>query len=272
MSHYESFGYMAFRPGMRHVVSKDQTAATRSAEFRDKINRFTAVHTVPVTTLDHEARGLLSDVLNTMKAAEGKPEYNELYSIIQDVFSRVKEPLEFGTVGAALAGCAKLGADGAFSGCSTLCANAIQAPPSQGGSPCEYTVIYCSKKGQMQIIEGSAIHSKGIVYIIGQDEFAIDAPEYRSLARHGFQELKVIHTTKNGTVIKHITGDKFVNVNELIMKCGSSKSSNCNDKKEKGFSWGWILFVLLLLLVLGLIIYFCCCGGGSNECYDTVYY
>lgn len=270
MASAESYGFMAFRPGVRQLVSKDETARKRSTEFREKISKFAVVHTLPLKLLGAEDRGLLTEVVNTMKDAEGKPEYTELYSIIADVFGKVRDPIKAETIGSLLAGCSKSYSNS----CNVLCATSIQAPPSMGGAPCEYSVIYCSKKSEFQVTRGTAVRSKAILYVIDLDESAMSLNEYKLLQQHGIEELNFYTTDAAGNTLKSVTDGKFVKITDLIAKCGGDNTNkSCKKEQPCGFRWGWIIFVLLLLLVIGFLIYYFCRSNNNTASYDTpVYY
>lgn len=263
---FESSGFMSFRPGPRQLVSKDETRIKKSSDFREKVDKFALIHKIPIKLLGAEDRGLLTEVVNTMKEAEGKPEYTELYNIIRESFNGITG-LKPDTVGSLLAGCSTPHTDG----CSVLCANSIQAPPSSGGAPCEYSVIYCTRKGEFQVVRGTAVRTKAVLYIVGLDESVLDAKDYGVLATNGVDELKIHVTNADGTITKNLTEDKFVKVNELINKCGgnSTKHHSSHNKKREGFGWGWIIFILLLILIIGIIAW---CLYGRGSCYDNEYY
>jgi hypothetical protein len=252
---------MSFRPRPRQLVSKDETKIKKSSDFRDKVTKFALLHKIPVRLLEAEDRGILTEVVNTMKDAEGKPEYTELYNIIREAFSDITG-LKPDTVGALLAGCSTPNADG----CSVLCAGSIYAPPVNGGTPCEYSVIYCTRKGEFQLIRGTVL-TKAVLYVIGLDESILNTTDYNVLAANGVEELKVHVTDGNGNIIKNVTDDKFVKVSELINRCGgnNTKHQSSGNKKKDSFGWGWLIVVLLLLLLLGVIIWCLYRSYGNNE-------
>jgi len=230
--------------------------------IREKLVSLYEVRNVRISQLPEDHKEKFKNLTTIMQGLRNTSSYNELISLIDEVFSKGKNIILPGTINAYLNGC-KVHTNFTPFACSPICSGSTQpVDMGDGWSMCDkYTILFDAKDNLFTIMNKPSNKEEAYIYISSNDKFTgFSNHEKDKLSEKGIKRVKIISYDQTGKNTTDISDD-FVpleNIKTKIDKMGGTSGNNGSTGENLGgwYIFFWVVLAIIILLALALLIYF----------------
>lgn len=223
-----------------------------TAGLRKDLEKMYEVRAMKVEDLCRDKRKIFDKIAQLMTLTSTSSEYGTLVDIIREVFHDVTSVVP-GTVGAHFMGCFIPDNFGGPSGCSAVCAGAVQPPIMSGSDVCLENVVIVSDEG-MTIQNPGSGNGNAIVHIVNGAP-GLTVAQINKLREMGYFSVAIYHFNSPDYTVKqapqHIDHIKAID-DRTYDEVEKRQVSQTGTSSRVPI---YILIALVVIAALGVIFY-----------------
>ncbi len=229
--------------------------------IREKLLCLYEVRNVRISQLSEEHRNKFMNLTTIMQGLRKTSSYNELISLIDEIFSKGTDVILPGTINAYLNGC-KVQTNFTPFACSPICSGGIQpVDMGDGWSVCEkYTILFDLKDSRFTVMNNPSNKEDAFIFVSSSDKFiGFSVVEKEALIHKGIKRVKIVSYDQSGKNTVDVS-DEFTpleNIKTRIEeKVDKINTGSGGDDWSGWYIFFWVVLAIIVLLAIALLIYF----------------
>jgi len=244
--------------------------------IREKLKSLYEVRNVRISQLSAEHKEKFMNITTIMQGLRNTTSYNELISLIDEIFSKGTTVIVPGSINAYLNGC-KVQTNFTPFACSPVCSGSTQpVDMGDGWAVCDkYTILFDEADSRFTVMNNPNDKEDAYIFVSSTDKFGgFTVNEKDALSSKGIKRVKIVsydHTGKNTTNLN----EDFVSLDNIKTKAEKKANNNNNNNDGGNNDWSgwyvifWIILAIIVLLAVALIVYFIVMSSKKKKTRDT---